>query len=129
MVGNFLRIATDVYSTGELGTLIKEQALIINTNNGLIVITGCAHPGIVQIVKKAQELISSNVLLVMGGFHLGENINSIKEIIRDFKKLGVKHVGPCHCSGEAARRLFAKEYGQNYTNVGVGTVIKVEELN
>lgn len=129
IVTDFLQIVPNAYSTGELGTSIKEQALIIRTKNGLVVITGCAHPGIVQIVKRVRELIPGSVLLVMGGFHLGENRDRIREIIRDFRKLGVQYVGPCHCSGEFARRLFAKEYGQNYINVGVGTVIAVDELH
>lgn len=61
-----LKIYQGVYSTGELGTWIKEQSLIIHTEEGLIVITGCAHPGIVNIVIKAKNLVKDDVLLVMG---------------------------------------------------------------
>jgi len=71
-VGGPLQITTTVFSTGELGTWIKEQSLVIKTKKGLIVITGCAHPGIVNIVKKAKVMFdsSSKVYLVLGGFHL-----------------------------------------------------------
>jgi 7,8-dihydropterin-6-yl-methyl-4-(beta-D-ribofuranosyl)aminobenzene 5'-phosphate synthase len=65
-----IRICEDVYSTGELGTFIKEESLIIKTSKGLVVITGCAHPGIVNIVKRAKEMLKSDVYLVLGGFHL-----------------------------------------------------------
>jgi 7,8-dihydropterin-6-yl-methyl-4-(beta-D-ribofuranosyl)aminobenzene 5'-phosphate synthase len=56
-------------ANGELGTWIKEQSLVIKTKEGLIVITGCAHPGIVNIVKKAKVMCkpSSKVYLVLGG--------------------------------------------------------------
>lgn len=124
-----LKICQEVYSTGELGTWIKEQSLIIYTEKGLIVITGCAHPGIVKIVNKAKDLVKGDVLLVMGGFHLsGESKGEIENIISSFKKLGVSYVGPCHCSGDAARQLFKEEYGENFINVGVGRVITMNDL-
>jgi 7,8-dihydropterin-6-yl-methyl-4-(beta-D-ribofuranosyl)aminobenzene 5'-phosphate synthase len=124
-----LRICQEVYSTGELGTLIKEQSLIIHTEKGLIIITGCAHPGIVKIVDKAKDLVKNDVLLVMGGFHLGgESKGEIENIVSSFRKLGVSYVGPCHCSGDTARQLFKEEYGENFINVGVGRVVTMNDL-
>ena len=124
-----LKICQEVYSTGEMGTLIKEQSLIIQTKKGLIIITGCAHPGIVKIVDKAKDLFKDDVLLVMGGFHLGgENKGEIENIISSFRKLGVNYAGPCHCSGDSARQLFKKEYGENFINVGVGRVATMNNL-
>ncbi|GAG60652.1 unnamed protein product [marine sediment metagenome] len=124
-----LKICEGVYSTGELGTWIKEQSLIIHTEKGLIVITGCAHPGIVKIVDKAIDLVKDDVLLVMGGFHLGgESRGEIENIVSSIRKLGVSYVGPCHCSGDTARQLFKEEYGENFINVGVGRVITMNDL-
>jgi len=124
-----LKICQEVYSTGELGTWIKEQSLVIHTEKGLVVITGCAHPGIVKIVNKAKDLVKNTVLLVMGGFHLGgESKGEIENIISSFRKLGVSYVGPCHCSGDAARQLFKEEYGKNFINVGVGRVVTMNDL-
>jgi len=124
-----LKICEGVYSTGELGIWIKEQSLVIYTEKGLVVITGCAHPGIVKIVDKAKDLVKGDVLLVMGGFHLGgESKGEIENIVSSFRKLGVSYVGPCHCSGDAARQLFKEEYGENFINVGVGRVITMNDL-
>jgi len=124
-----LKICENVYSTGELGTQIIEQSLIIHTNKGVIVITGCAHPGVVQVVEKAKNLIKDDILFVMGGFHLGsKSKGEIEKIVLSFKKLGVYYVGPCHCSGDKARELFKKEYQQNYVNIGVGKVITLSDL-
>ena len=64
-----VKICENVYSTGRVGKLRKEQALIIRTDSGLIIIIGCAHPGIVKIVNTAKQLLKDNILLVMGGFH------------------------------------------------------------
>ena len=124
-----LQICENVYSTGQLGKLIKEQSLIIRTDKGLVVITGCAHPGIVNIVNTAKELIKDDVLLVMGGFHLEwATKGRIEKIISTFKRLGVRYVGPCHCSGHKARSLFEKHFGDNYINIGAGKVITLADL-
>jgi 7,8-dihydropterin-6-yl-methyl-4-(beta-D-ribofuranosyl)aminobenzene 5'-phosphate synthase len=123
------RICEHVYSTGLLGTYIKEESLVIDTDKGAIIITGCAHPGVVRIVDKVRELFPDDVRLVMGGFHLlDETRNRLEKIISRLKALGVRYVGPCHCSGDLARELFHMEYRQNYINVGVGKVIAIKDL-
>jgi 7,8-dihydropterin-6-yl-methyl-4-(beta-D-ribofuranosyl)aminobenzene 5'-phosphate synthase len=119
------RICAGVYTTGELGEGIKEQSLILHTTRGIIVITGCAHPGIVGILKRAKDLIKDDILLAMGGFHLGGTSKAdLEKIIRSFRTLGVKYVGPCHCSGDLARQMFKEEYRNNYIHLGVGRVIE-----
>lgn len=123
-----LRISENVFSTGELGTSIKEQALIINTEKGLIIITGCAHPGIVNVLKRAKEMLKKNVYLVMGGFHLkGMSEEKVDRIIEEFKREDVQKVGPCHCSGNLARRLFQETYNENFILVGAGKIIEIPE--
>ncbi len=124
-----LNICENVYSTGQLGILIKEQSLIIRTKNGLIVIIGCAHPGIVKMVAAAKDLMKDDVLLVMGGFHLEWAIKGgIEKIISAFKHLGARYVAPCHCTGEKARDLFEKHFGKNYINIGAGKEITLADL-
>jgi len=58
-----------VYTTGELDGGVKEQSLVVRTDRGLVVATGCAHPGVVEIVRKAKEIADGRVHLVVGGFH------------------------------------------------------------
>ena len=123
------KICESVYSTGQLGKLIKEQSLIIRTEVGLIVITGCAHPGIVKIVNTAKDLLKDDILLVMGGFHLEwATKGKIKKIVSAFKKANVRYVGPCHCSGDKARTLFEEHFGENYINIGAGRVTTLADL-
>jgi len=124
-----MKICTNVHSTGQLGRWIREQALIIRAEEGLIVITGCAHPGIVNIVKAAKDLMKEDILLVMGGFHLEWAIRGkIDKIISSFKQLGVRYVGPCHCTGEKAKNLFEEHFGRNYVNIGAGKIITLADL-
>lgn len=124
-----LKICDNVYSSGELPGQIEEQALIVLTDKGLIIITGCAHSGIVSIVRKAKELLKDDVFLVMGGFHLGDkHQDELERIVADFRTLGVKYVGPCHCSGDITRKVFKRQYQTSFLPVGVGTVITVADL-
>ena len=119
------KIYDNIFSTGALGISIKEQSLLVNTNKGLVVITGCAHPGIVKIVKKSKE-IKKEIYLVTGGFHLGDASDAdLKQIIDAFRELDVKKVGPCHCSGDRCRELFEEEYEDDFVEVGVGKIIKI----
>ncbi len=73
---NFTLIAPRIYSTGEIigkykGKNISEQALIIKTDNGFSLITGCAHPGIIKILERVKTQLSiTKFYAVLGGFHL-----------------------------------------------------------
>ena len=124
-----LKICENVYSAGQLGKWIKEQSLIIQTDKGLIMITGCAHPGIVKIVETAKDFLKDDILVVMGGFHLEwATKGKIEKIILAFKQSHVRNVGPCHCTGDKARGLFEKHFGKNYIKIGAGKVITMADL-
>jgi 7,8-dihydropterin-6-yl-methyl-4-(beta-D-ribofuranosyl)aminobenzene 5'-phosphate synthase len=110
-----------------MGSFIKEQSLIVKTEKGLLVITGCAHPGIVQIVKKAKEILKEDIYLVLGGFHLhSTSEKEIEKIVSQFQKMGVKKTAPCHCSGELCRKLFEDKYKKDFIRLGVGGKVEVE---
>jgi len=113
------------YTTGELGGGIREQALALKTTEGLVVITGCAHPGIVSMVRKAREITGEDrVYLVIGGFHLGgEPPSRIESIAKEFRLLSVQKVAPCHCSGDGTRKVFRQRFGADYIESGVGKII------
>ena len=116
-----------VFTTGELDGGIKEQSLLVETSEGLVIITGCAHPGIVNITRKAKEITGSKIYLVMGGFHLGGVFTSqIGYVAESLLQLGVRKVAPCHCSGNEAIRLFEDYFGKNYINSGVGKEITIK---
>jgi 7,8-dihydropterin-6-yl-methyl-4-(beta-D-ribofuranosyl)aminobenzene 5'-phosphate synthase len=120
-----MKMCEGVYSTGELGSDIKEQSLIAQDERGLLVITGCAHPGIVNVVNKVKGFFRENIYLLVGGFHLGgKSKDGLKTIASALKKASVCNVGSCHCSGDAAIEVLMKEYQKNLLNVGVGRVIK-----
>jgi len=123
-----VKICRHVYSTGEMGDRIKEQSLIINTRKGLILVTGCSHQGIVNILKRAKDLFDKEIYLVFGGFHLGaKSEKELKEIMRSFKEIGVMKCGATHCTGDRAIELFKEAYGENYIPMGTGKVLEIKD--
>ncbi len=109
-----------------------EQFLVLETPKGLVVITGCAHPGIVQIVQKAKEMLEKDVYFVIGGFHLlNDSDSQVRSKIGQFRSMGVQKVGASHCTGDRAIALFEQEYGNDFVPSGVGQLtIPVEyDLN
>ncbi len=126
-VSGFQKICDGAYTTGVIQGWIKEQSLILDSPQGIILITGCAHPRIANIIDKVKALMDKDIYLILGGFHLaGFPKKEIREIIAHFKEAGVKKVGPCHCSGDEAQKLFEEEYGKDFVRVGVGRRIQIQ---
>jgi len=117
------------YSTGMIEDITCEQSLIIPTSKGLVIITGCAHPGIVKIVKQAKSLIKQDVYLVLGGFHLASTdpveVNNIAQELRKLTKL----IGPCHCTGEKAMKIFHNVFKEDYIDIKAGVKIRISNSN
>jgi len=120
-------ILSGFYLTGEMGDDIKEQSLILDTPKGLIVITGCSHPGIVNILKEAKKIVNKKIHLVFGGFHLHRHSEKdINKIIDEFRLLGVEQCGCSHCTGDEAIKLFSETYAENFIKLGTGKIIQIE---
>jgi 7,8-dihydropterin-6-yl-methyl-4-(beta-D-ribofuranosyl)aminobenzene 5'-phosphate synthase len=106
------------------GFLLYEQALILHTDKGLVVITGCAHPGITTILQETKKLYETPIHLVLGGFHLfREEKGSIQPVIDSFRCAQVKKVAPCHCSGDYTIEQFEKAYHQDFLKIGTGSIL------
>lgn len=123
----FCEIEKGFTVTGEIvGTYkeknIAEQALVLETEKGLTVVTGCAHPDILEIVEKVRQHFPDKQLFsVLGGFHLmNKGSRRINEIVQQFIELGIKKVGPTHCSGTDAENLFREAYKENCVSLKVG---------
>lgn len=122
------KLCKNVYLTGEMGDAIKEQSLILDTPRGLVVVTGCSHPGIVDILERAKEIADRDIYFVFGGFHLLRHEETrINELVRRFRELGVKKCGATHCTGDKAIRMFRQAFGKDYIDIGSGRVLKVSE--
>jgi 7,8-dihydropterin-6-yl-methyl-4-(beta-D-ribofuranosyl)aminobenzene 5'-phosphate synthase len=114
-------------STGEMMGGVSEHSLVINMKDkGLVVLSGCAHSGIVNIVKRAQ-LVSgvSTVYAVIGGFHISSKREGA-DVAKFLHELGVKLVSPCHCTGVDAKDAIADIMKGNCVKNGSGKVWSID---
>jgi len=127
-VFSFQELENNIFSLGELNGAIPEQSLAVRTNQGIVVITGCAYPGIIKILQRAKELFpAEKIYLALGGFHLhNQNEHDISKKVNELMYMEIISVGPCHCSGDLARKKFKEVYGDGYFEIGTGKVIQIQ---
>jgi 7,8-dihydropterin-6-yl-methyl-4-(beta-D-ribofuranosyl)aminobenzene 5'-phosphate synthase len=114
------QILEGIYSTGTIGKE-GEQSLILDSDKGLIVISGCAHGGIAHTAQRAREFLAKPIYLILGGFHLyNRDRGEILETINIIQNLDTKFVSPSHCTGERAKVLFQEKFENNYIEGGLG---------
>lgn len=119
-----VKICTNLYTTGEFSGPVAEQALVLNTKKGLVVMTGCSHPGIVKMLKEIKSTFNKNIYMVFGGFHLLDKSDSeMKEIIDGMKTIGVRKCGATHCTGEKQIHMIREAFKKNFVELGAGNII------
>ena len=126
-INNYLWSTGEMFASNPWGESISEQSMIISQNDSMILLTGCAHPGVVKITKKAINLHDKKKLdLVCGGFHLMDHTKQqILEISSDLKKLNVLRIAPSHCTGKFATNIFMDEWKERYIDFCIGKSLKI----
>jgi 7,8-dihydropterin-6-yl-methyl-4-(beta-D-ribofuranosyl)aminobenzene 5'-phosphate synthase len=126
------KITENIYSSGQMRAETKrgvlyEQSLVVKTDNGITLLTGCAHPGITVIVKSVAAHFHHAPDKVIGGFHMKDNSRAENEAIaEELRSRGVKVIMPSHCTGAAAVKIFRSLFGKNCINLR--TQHKVENV-
>src|SRR5438270_3824232 len=113
-----IALVSDAPGTKEL----KELSLAVNTADGVVLVVGCAHPGVEKIVEAATA-INPKIRLIAGGLHLvvapDEVIARAVATLKDTFK--VENIAPGHCTGEPTFAALKQAYGDRYLYAGVGT--------
>ena len=119
------QITPGVYSTGMISGFPDEQALVIETPSGLVILMACGHPGIGKMIEAAEKQRGrTGVRLLVGGLHLYDQSEAeIRGVIADLKRLHVEAVAPAYCTGDLAKRLLREAYGARMEAAGAGRVI------
>jgi 7,8-dihydropterin-6-yl-methyl-4-(beta-D-ribofuranosyl)aminobenzene 5'-phosphate synthase len=118
-----------VRQVGELvlDTVADDQALFIKTEQGLVVILGCAHRGVINTLRHAQNVTAmESIHTVIGGTHLIRASEMQLELtIAELKEFGVRRLGVSHCTGMAAAVRLAQEFGEDFFFNNTATVIAI----
>lgn len=105
--------------------LRDDQAIVASIRGkGLVVVSGCAHAGIINTVKHAQKVTGEETVhAVLGGFHLGGTTEDlvVAQTIEEMRKIGPVHVVPMHCTGWKAINRFAEAMPAQFALNSVGT--------
>jgi 7,8-dihydropterin-6-yl-methyl-4-(beta-D-ribofuranosyl)aminobenzene 5'-phosphate synthase len=103
---------------------LKELSLALNTPDGLILIVGCSHPGIENIVAEAAR-INPRIHLIAGGFHLVTAADpAIAHVVTALHETyHAEWIAPGHCTGEPTFEALKRAFGEHYLYAGVGTVL------
>lgn len=107
--------------------IIDDQTLIINTSKGLVIVLGCSHSGIINILNYAIEKTGrQHIHAIFGGTHLGPASQETRiKSIEALKKFDIERIGTSHCTGLVASTHVYHEFGERFFFCNVGTVIEV----
>lgn len=115
-----IALVSDATGTKEL----KELSLAIDTPDGIVLVVGCSHPGIENIVQAASK-INKKIHLIAGGFHLvvapDDVIAKVATSLHDTYQ--VENIAPGHCTGEPTFAALRQAFGNHYLYAGLGTVL------
>jgi 7,8-dihydropterin-6-yl-methyl-4-(beta-D-ribofuranosyl)aminobenzene 5'-phosphate synthase len=107
--------------------LLDDLSLIIDTPRGTVVLLGCAHAGLINILSHVKDLTRKNSFQwVLGGTHLGfYGSERLEEVIQELRSFSIDNIGASHCTGLYAGVRLAQEMGDRLHFCNVGTVIEV----
>ena len=107
--------------------VLDDQSIIIKTEKGLLVILGCAHAGIINILTYARQKTGEHrIHMVIGGTHLWSVSKDQKEkSLEALTSMGIDRLGVSHCTGFEMSMRLSQLFGEKFFNCNVGTVIEV----
>ncbi len=122
-IGEYFRI---VDGKSIKDNLPDDISLVVKSEKGLVIVAGCSHAGIVNIVKHASKVFNESVFAIIGGFHLiGLEKSQIEDMVLTLKNLGVKRVFAGHCTGFEALCCFNNVFEDNFARFHVGSIIEI----
>lgn len=102
-----------------------EIALGIETERGLVVVAGCSHAGIINILQSIQEQAGVPVYGVVGGTHLIDaDEDRVRWTAQELKKMGIQRIAVSHCTGDEGMRRLEDVFGEQFVRNNTGSVIR-----
>ena len=119
----------ETYTVDDEGRIVRDPmlddvSLIVRLEGGSVVLTGCSHAGVINIVRRSSE-IAGPVKAVVGGFHLiSASEERIEATVEALREMGVERVITGHCTGLAAECAFRRSYGKGFEQLAAGRVFR-----
>lgn len=109
--------------------LADDQALIIKTSKGLIILLGCSHRGVINTLLQAQEITNEKrIYMLLGGTHLSfASSDRVDQTISALKQFEIQKMGVSHCTGLSVAAKLANIYGDKFFFNTVGTSLNIEQ--
>lgn len=106
--------------------IIEDQSLIIDTVEGLIVVLGCSHAGIINILDYVQQQFEQrSIHTVIGGMHLvSASTKRLEQTLAELKKFNIKRLIPLHCTGYHATHVLKNHFPASFIHLPVGAEIE-----
>jgi len=106
---------------------LDDQSLILDTKKGLVVILGCAHSGMINILDHVIDKTGKEKFYaIMGGTHLDFlTPEQLEESIKSLKKMEIERIGISHCTGMRAAFRLHQEFGDRFFYGCVGSVLEL----
>ncbi len=115
------------YSTGDNFVAFREQGLVIKTESGGVLITGCGHPGAVPMITVAEEELGIEIHTLIGGLHLmNKSSKELEQLASTLKEMGIKHICPTHCTGDKSIASLKASFVEGYIAGGTGQEIIIQ---
>lgn len=149
LIKDFKEISKGIYATGEVpstnsfekgdpdlyaeidGKLIPDPfeddlSLVLDTKDGMIIVLGCAHSGIINIINHiTQKMGNDKIRAVIGGTHLkGASLEQMQWAINELEKYSIEMLGVSHCTGLAASIMLSQKFGKRFLPCNAGTAIE-----
>jgi len=126
VIKDLTKISENIFITKPLEGPPIEQSLVIKNDDKMILLVGCSHPGITNIVREVVYIFKKSPEIIIGGLHLfNVSTERVKEIVEELISIGVKKIFPIHCSGEKTREYIKTNYPEIYGDGGAGMIIEL----
>jgi len=118
---------SDIDGKTDQDTFLDDQSLILDTGKGLILILGCAHSGMINIINHVIDKTGKeNFYAILGGTHLDFlTAEQLDESIKVLKRIKIEKIGVCHCTGMRAAFRLHQEFGDRFFYGHVGSTLEI----
>ncbi|MGQ9635661.1 MAG: MBL fold metallo-hydrolase [Bryobacteraceae bacterium] len=108
--------------------LVDDQALVVETTRGLVVVAGCAHSGVMNTLDYVSKLAGRHEILALaGGLHLGRaSHKQLEETGNAIGRRNIQVLAPCHCTGAGAHAFLRGRFHSRVQEVGAGSRLMID---